>query len=127
MSDPTRPNGSTAVFAVVDIAASLAYYESALGFETAFTWGEPTYYAGVCRGDVTIHLQAASHAERPVGASVLYVFVDDANAVHAELRERGARILKPPATYDYGLVDFDVADPDGNRVVYASEAPTGAA
>lgn len=123
MGDSTEPIEAVAIFAVTDLQASLAYFRDALGFDVAFTWGEPTYYAGVCRGTVTIHLQAASQTNRPPGASSLYVFVGSADDVHRELRGRGARILQEPATYPYGLRDFNVADLDGNTLVFASPDP----
>jgi catechol 2,3-dioxygenase-like lactoylglutathione lyase family enzyme len=118
--NPTQPLECAPVFVVGDIAASLDYFRRALGFETAFTWGEPTTYAGVCRGAVTIHLQAASQTARPAGASSLAVFVGSADEIYAELRERGARILKEPATYPYGMRDFDVADLDGNTLIFVN-------
>jgi catechol 2,3-dioxygenase-like lactoylglutathione lyase family enzyme len=121
--DPTEPLDSAAIFVVRDIAASLAYYRDALGFEIAFTWGEPTYYAGVCRGSVTIHLQAASQTKCPPGAASLCVFVGSADGVHRELVARGARILQAPASYPYGMRDFDVVDLDGNRIVFGSADP----
>lgn len=127
MSDPTRPEDSAPVFVVSDLGASLVYYERALGFEVAFSWGEPAFYAGVCRGNVTIHLQAASATERPVGTSLLNVFLGSADAIHDELRQRGARIRKPPASYPYGMRDFDVEDLDGNVVVFGSPADPGRA
>ncbi len=50
----------------------------------------------------------------------MYLYVEDADRTHAELRERGARIGKEPQDYPYGLRDFDVRDLDGNRLVIAS-------
>jgi len=122
-NDPTRPTECAAVFVVRDIAASLAYFRDALGFDIAFTWGEPTFYAGVCRGKVTIHLQAASQTSRPAGASALSVFVGNADDLHGELVRRGARVLKEPATYPYGMRDFDVSDLDGNTLIFGSPDP----
>jgi catechol 2,3-dioxygenase-like lactoylglutathione lyase family enzyme len=121
--DPTRPIECAAVFVVQDIAASLAYYQDALGFDVAFTYGEPVFYAGVCRGAVAIHLQASSQTPRPPGASSLCVFVGSADEVHRDLRRRGARILKEPATYPYGMRDFNVADLDGNTLIFGSPEP----
>jgi uncharacterized glyoxalase superfamily protein PhnB len=118
--DPAEPVECAAIFVVRDIAASLAHFRDALGFEISFTWGEPPTYAGVCRGAVTIHLRAASQTKCPPGAASLSVFVGSADAIHRELVERGARILKPPASYAYGMRDFDVLDLDGNRIVFGS-------
>ena len=118
--DATRPIDCAPIFVVRDIGASLAHYRDALGFEVAFEWGDPTYYAGVCRGALTIHLQAASNTERPAGASAVTVFVGSADAVYADLRERGARILLAPATYPYGMRDFSVSDLAGNTLVFGN-------
>src|SRR5215468_11244890 len=120
MKDSTRPTDCAAVFVVRDLPASLDYFQNALGFEVAFAWGEPTYYAGVCRGAVSIHLQAASQTSRPAGASSLSIFVGSADDIHRELAGRGARVLKPPASYPYGMRDFDVADLDGNTLVFGN-------
>jgi len=123
--DANQPTECAAIFVVRDIAASLAYFQRALGFAISFTYGEPTFYAGVCRGAVAIHLQAASQTSRPPGASSLAVFVEDADDFHRELVERGARVLKPPATYPYGMCDFNVADLDGNTLIFGSPDPGG--
>jgi catechol 2,3-dioxygenase-like lactoylglutathione lyase family enzyme len=122
-SDPTEPIEAAAIFVVRDLAASLAYFRDALGFAVSFTWGEPPSYAGVCRGAVTVHLQAASVTDRLPGGTALYVFVGSAGAVHRDLVARGARVLHPPATYPYGMTDFDVADLDGNRLIFGSPEP----
>ena len=53
-------HASTAVFTVKDVMASLAYFRDKLGFDVAFEYGEPTFYAGLCSGGVSLHLIAAS-------------------------------------------------------------------
>jgi hypothetical protein len=45
------------------------------------------------------------------------------DALHADLAERGAKVQKAPADYDYGLRDFDVADLDGNMIFFGMEIP----
>jgi len=44
------------VLVVKDVLRSLAYYRDVLGFDTVFTYGQPTFYAGVQRDSVTIYL-----------------------------------------------------------------------
>jgi hypothetical protein len=41
--------------------------------------------------------------------------------VHADLVNRGARILNAPKDQDYGLRDFGIADIDGNMIFFATE------
>jgi catechol 2,3-dioxygenase-like lactoylglutathione lyase family enzyme len=108
-------------FAVADVLRSLAYYRDALGFAVAFTYGEPTYYAGLKRDEVTIHLQAASVAKRVAGQGSVYVFVIGVDALYAEFKARGARLLSEPRDYPYGMRDFNVADLDGNELCFGME------
>jgi uncharacterized glyoxalase superfamily protein PhnB len=122
MSEPIQLEDCAPVFVVSDIQASLEHYQRALGFEVTFRYGEPIFYACLCRGKVAIHLQSSTHTERPTGGSLLNVFVRSADAMYEELRERGARIRKEPATYPYGMRDFDVEDLDGNVLVFGCEA-----
>jgi uncharacterized glyoxalase superfamily protein PhnB len=114
--------GAATVFTVTDIVAAITYYRDALGFDASFTYGEPVYYACLCRDDVDLHLIAGHATKRQVGQGALCIFVEDVDAVHAELVSRGARVLKPPQTYPYGMRDFDVEDPDGNQLIYGMEA-----
>lgn len=120
-ADTARFDGSATIFVVKNVLDSVAYYRDRLGFEIAFTYGEPVFYAGVCRGGITIHLSATT--KRQVGQGGLNVFVPDVDGLHDEFRRRGAVILKPPQNYDYGMRDFDVADPDGNYLCFGMEVP----
>jgi catechol 2,3-dioxygenase-like lactoylglutathione lyase family enzyme len=116
-------HNSVPIMTVRDIQQSLEYYRDKLGFDLAFEYGKPTYYAGVCSGEVQLHLVAGHRTTRQPGNGAVSIFVDDVDALHAELQKRGARILKAPANYDYGLRDFDVADLDGNMIFFGMEAP----
>jgi len=90
--------GAATVFVVRDLTASLAHYRDALGFAVSFEYGEPTFYACLCRDEVQL--------------------VDNVDALHADLVGRGAKVLKPPQDYAYGMRDFDVIDPDGNQLTF---------
>ena len=59
--------GSATVFVVKDVLRSVQHCCEVLGFYTEFTYGEPTFYAGVERDGVLIHLQAASETKRQPG------------------------------------------------------------
>ena len=116
-------HNSVTVFTVKDVKASAGYYRDKLGFETAFEYGTPTYYVGLCSGDVQLHLVEAAHTPRQPGHGAVSIFVDDVDALHADLVARVAKVLKEPANYDYGLRDFDVADLDGNMLFFGMETP----
>jgi catechol 2,3-dioxygenase-like lactoylglutathione lyase family enzyme len=114
--------GSTTIFTVKNIMESLAYYRDKIGFDVAFEYGTPTFYAGLCSDEVTLHLISAAQTPRQPGHGAVSIFVDDVDAVHADLVRRGARVLKEPKDYDYGLRDFDVSDLDGNMIFFGMES-----
>jgi hypothetical protein len=95
----------------LDIA--LARYRR-LGFEVRGYEG-PERYGFVDRGSVSIHLtEWADHDPLRTAAS-LYLYVSDANALHAEwaaLDNLDGRLIAPHDT-PYGLREFAYVDPDG--------------
>lgn len=111
-------SGSATVMTVADIPASTAYYRDKLGFDVTFEYGNPSFYVCLCSGDVDLHLVAASEGKRLPGNGAVCIFVDDVDALHAELVQRGAKVLKAPKDYDYGMREFDVADLDGNKIFF---------
>jgi uncharacterized glyoxalase superfamily protein PhnB len=114
--------GSATVLVVQDVLRSVQHYCEVLGFHTEFTYGEPTFYAGVERDGVLIHLQAASETKRQPGHGALNVFVTDVDALYRELQSKGARTLKEPKDYPYGMRDFDIHDLDGNQLCFGMES-----
>jgi predicted enzyme related to lactoylglutathione lyase len=111
--------GAATVLTVRDLAASVAHYRDALGFGVTFQYGEPPFYAGLCRDEVSLHLRAADrNVDWVPGHGAVAVFVDDVDALHGELVGRGANVVGPPRDYAYGMRDFDVVDPDGNRLTF---------
>ena len=85
--------GAATVLTVRDIAASIAYYRDALGFAVTFEYGQPTFYACLCRDDAALHLIAANETKRQPGQGALCIFLDDVDALHAELVERKAKVV----------------------------------
>jgi len=115
--------GAATVFVVSDIAKSVEHYRDALGFTVTFQYGQPIFYACLCRDEVSLHLLAAHETKRLAGNGGICVFVKDVDSVHADLVARGARVIKAPQNYDYGMRDFDVVDLDGNHLTFGIESP----
>ena len=115
-----EPRELVAVFSVADLAASLAWYRERLGFAEAFQWGDPPFYAGVCRGAAAIHLTSDPERRAELGRSTVALTVDDADAAHRELVDRGATVTVVIDDRPYGMRDFMVEDPDGNRLAFGS-------
>ena len=114
--------GSATIFVVRDVPRSVAHYRDVLGFHTEFVYGEPTFYAGVERDGVTVHLQAATHTKRQPGQGGINVFVTDVDALYHELKSRGGQPLNEPRDYPYGMRDFDILDLDGNHLCFGMES-----
>ena len=110
------------VFVVQDVLRSVEHYRDALGFRVEFTYGQPTFYAGVERDSVDIHLQAADQTKRQPGHGAVNVFVTDVDALYQELKSRGARVLNEPKDYPYGMRNFHVNDLDGNQLCFGMES-----
>jgi catechol 2,3-dioxygenase-like lactoylglutathione lyase family enzyme len=108
------------VLLVGDLARAFDYYTEKLGFEGHKWELNPRHYAYVSRGETYVHLACFGDvAARPNSDVVppdmfdLYIYVDDVDALHDELRGRGADILNAPVQTEYGLREIRVRDPDG--------------
>ncbi len=73
-------------------------------------------------GEGGLHLGSASPTPRQPGQSAVTILVADVDSLHAYLVKRGAKVLKAPKDYDYGLRDFDVTDLDGNMNFFGMES-----
>ncbi len=101
-------------FPVAELAAALAFYRDRLGFDIGWTWGDPPTHANVCRGNVDISL--AVDPEK-AGSGEAYVGLRGVDAYFAELQSRGVACGEL-ADRVYGMRDFALTDPSGNRIVF---------
>lgn len=96
-----------------EMARSIAFYKDKLGF-SAVTFGEPPTFAIVQRGSVTLALSLRDNPA--VGDTwAAYIYVQDADAVHADLVAHGI-VAEQPGDRFYNCRDFTVDDPDGNQI-----------
>lgn len=109
------------VLQVADVARSESFYCDTLGFTSLGTWGQGPDFAIVQRGRVTIALDRARDSDTiPLNQYwATYVYVED--ALCAELRGRGAEIVRGPEDMFYGSRDFDLRDPDGHLVAFGHD------
>ena len=94
-----------------DVPAAVAYYRDVLGFAVNYAQDD----IGVMDRDAARILLIA-RTPRHTGIGSCYVYVSDADALHAELVARGAGVQGPPVSRPWGLREFVVLDPDGNRL-----------
>jgi catechol 2,3-dioxygenase-like lactoylglutathione lyase family enzyme len=102
---------AASVLVVEDVARSLDYYRDKLGFDGRAYEKDPTNYGYASREHCNVHL--AHGRPHPNGFFDVYVYVDDVDALHDELRARGAEVLNAPVHTEYGLREIRVRDPDG--------------
>jgi catechol 2,3-dioxygenase-like lactoylglutathione lyase family enzyme len=94
-----------------DVPAGVAYYRDVLGFKVNYAQAD----IGVMdRDDVTILLIART--ARHTGIGSCYVYIRDADALHAELMAKGANVQGEPVSHPWGLRDFLVQDLEGNQI-----------
>ena len=97
-----------------DLKAAVAYFRDVLGFRINYQQAD----LGVMDRDAISVLLIARTAEYK-GIGSFSVYVSDADALYEELLANGAKILGPPVSRPWGLRDFTVVDPEGNRITFA--------
>ena len=110
----TAFNHPTPELPVIDVERAQQHYRDALGFQIG--WLYPGKEIGaVSRDDVAIFLRRRS---QPFEPAVHWVFAEDVDAMHDELKSLGANIVEPLEVKPWGLRQFTVEDLDGNRFYF---------
>lgn len=115
-------------FVVPDVVAAAEYYRDVLGFRILGCFLNPPVHAIVARDSVEIHFgksrddsAASPNTHRGEGTLDAYIWVTDLDPLHAELKERGARIVEPPSTRVYKCYEMVVEDNLGFRLAFAMD------
>lgn len=109
---------SVPVLPARDVEATLAFFESVLGFRRAFAHGTPTEYAGMKRDGAELHFYACADEKILTGA-ICRVRVDGIESLHQRCLNRG--VVHPDgklAQKPWGAREFVMLDPDGVRVTF---------
>ena len=104
----------TPMLPVRSMPASVEFYQK-LGFEVDERneqWRWARLISGDCSLMVDESINAAPTAPR---LSVLYLYPDDIAVYHAQVRANGVRVPDLETTF-YGMTEFRIEDPDGNRL-----------
>lgn len=119
----TRMIRTAAVLQVRDVVESEAFYREKLGFTTAGFWGDPPCFCIVGRDTVTIFLdQSRKDDPLPVNQYwAAYIYVEDVDALHDEVRAKGVDIVRAPTDTEYGCRELDVRDPDGHTIGFGQD------
>jgi uncharacterized glyoxalase superfamily protein PhnB len=96
-----------------DVPAGVAYYRDVLGFRVNYAQDD----IGVMDRDA-VRLLLIARTEQHTGIGSAYVYVQDADALYAELRAKGANVQGEPVSQPWGLREFRVLDPEGNQLTF---------
>jgi predicted enzyme related to lactoylglutathione lyase len=123
-----RPRWSIAPYFIVDdVVATANDYRDKLGFSYDRFWNEPPSFCMVKRSGIIIMLaqldttgvMRPNHVVDPEGGAWdAYIWIDDADALWAELRSRGAKIVRDVCDQPYRCRDFEVEDRNGYRLCF---------
>ncbi|MCU0634255.1 MAG: glyoxalase superfamily protein [Gemmatimonadaceae bacterium] len=105
------------VLSVHDVDEACAWYKDVLGFDIGWSWGSPPTIASVFRDGMEFNLGLRGESGPPT-YSVVYVQMMGVTAYHEAVRGRGARISSPLRHQPYGMIDFEITDPSGNRITF---------
>jgi len=123
--DNAKITASAPVLLVKDIMAASDYYRDKLGFASVELFGKPPHFCMASRDGFTVMLAQ-------VGAGVtlvphwkvvekmwnIYFWVDDAEAIYAEMQQRGAIIDYTLYTTPWGTKEFGVQDLDDHDIAF---------
>jgi uncharacterized glyoxalase superfamily protein PhnB len=104
---------------VKSLPDSVAFYEK-LGFIVESRndeWGWAMLRSGDCQ--LMLDQSINRHAGTP-RASVLYFYPEDVADFHRRARENGLSVPELDTTF-YGMIEFRMEDPDGNRLWIGQE------
>jgi uncharacterized glyoxalase superfamily protein PhnB len=117
-------NKLTPNLVVRDVAASMDFYKSVLGFQSAITVPEQTPYVfgSVTNGAVEIFFndqKAVAEDYPPLGAKpiggalTLFIEVEGIEEILAKVKASKAKVVMPLKTQFYGMREFAFEDPEG--------------
>lgn len=114
---------------VADIESACRFYGEKLGFELAFSHGEPPFYAQVFRDSGRLNLRSVDgpvfdggfRAKNRDALSAMLT-LDDAKPLFLEFEAAGVAFHQTLRTEPWGARTFIVQDPDGNLIAFSGRA-----
>ena len=105
---------------VADVIETAEFYRDVLGFSFTSFFGDPPGFVILDRDGARVmfrsgrgHAPSPSNWAKPGDLTDVYLYVDDVEALAAELRAKGADIVREPARQEYGISEMHVRDCNG--------------
>jgi len=110
-----------------DVPGLVDFYSRVLGFGIKSRWPEEgdVMWAWLDRDVAAVIIEGAEEDLAGVNraGAALYFDVADADALCAEFTGRGASIPEGPADTPNATREFEIRDPDGNRLIFGMRLP----
>jgi uncharacterized glyoxalase superfamily protein PhnB len=105
------------VLATADVAATMSYFSSVLGFAELFSFGSPLVYAGMQRDGAQIYISQDEEladliAERGLHPEI-FLWVEDVDAWFARHQDSGAKIVEEISDREWDARQYVIEDPNG--------------
>jgi predicted enzyme related to lactoylglutathione lyase len=117
--------GQAPILLVQDVEAAADYYRDQVGFSYERFWGEPPGFCILERDGFSLMLSRVEDERHVVPHWTVvdkmwnvYFWVDDVEALYAELVERGARIDYDLCDQAHGCREFGIQDLDGYDIAF---------
>jgi uncharacterized glyoxalase superfamily protein PhnB len=116
-------------FPVPDVSSIGAHYQEVLGFRCEYAAGTPPEFAIYSRSGTPVMFRRVSDPtllspnEKQGGTWDVFFWVDDLDALYAELTQKGAAVVYAPVQQPYGMKEFAVRDPNGYVLGFGQEWP----
>jgi catechol 2,3-dioxygenase-like lactoylglutathione lyase family enzyme len=111
------------------INSSCEFFTQKLGFQVAFTYGDPPFYASVVRDGARLNLRRvcgpvfdSTFRSREPDALSATITLDDVQPLFREFQNAGVPLHQNLRTEPWGAHTFIVQDPDGNLILFAGSA-----
>lgn len=107
---------------VSDVTATVAFFETVLGFKVAYLYGDPPFYGMVLRDGARINLRYvgepvfAPDVRERQGLMGAAISVENPKALYLEFKAAGASFYQDFRKRPWGSQGFAVRDPDGNLI-----------
>jgi len=120
--------GSAPILLVADVVKSASYFQDKLGFAYERFWGDPPCFCMPRRDGHVVMLSQVDDPKHVVphykvvpNMWNIYFWVDDVEAIYAELKDRGANIDYELCVKEYGVKEFGVQDLDGYDIAFGQD------
>jgi catechol 2,3-dioxygenase-like lactoylglutathione lyase family enzyme len=118
---PVRFQALAPMLQAADLDATVAWYTSVLGFQTA---AREEGWVRLERDEVALMFITDEEFGAPQATGVQYIYVDDAMALWNDIKARVPAERSPEQT-DYGMLEFTIKDPNGYLLSFAQEIERG--